>query len=622
MSAGAIATLNTAMEQNLDYGVIGNCRSAALVSSTGSIDWCCLPDFDSPSVFARLLDAEHGGFFDVQVEGEYRVSQSYLGRTNILATRFEGETDGFELIDFMPRYKAEGGNYHCPPELIRCVRYLYGQPRVRFRYQPRLNYARGRTASVLAENYLKSSTTAGQYESLYLYSSLSLAALQAGEPVSLQEDAFFLISYNQKLLSLSVERVLLELERTRVYWMDWVERTVHYAAYTEQILRSALTLKLLTYHQTGAILAAVTTSLPETVGGVRNWDYRYCWIRDASMILSTLSMLGHFNAARRFLQFIIGVIPYKDERIQIMYGIHGEKRLAEEELPWLAGYAGSRPVRIGNAAYLQKQNDIYGVLLDLIWRYFRLFRHTLSNGEELWAIVRSLTRTVRNDWRRPDKGIWEFRSQRRQFTFSKVLCWVALDRAIRIAQLLGKGEYVLQWSPVREAIRTDILEHGWNAEVGAFTQYYGSSDLDAANLLMQDYGFLKARDPRYVQTVLKTREQLCQDGLTYRYRNADDFGKPTTAFTVCTFWMIKSLYLVGRRREAIRMFERVLGYANHLGLFSEGIDFGTKRLLGNFPQGYSHLALIDTAVTLSGGKVDAEGRVLAALLASEAGLSP
>jgi GH15 family glucan-1,4-alpha-glucosidase len=607
------------MQENLDYGVIGNCRSAALISSTGSIDWCCLPDFDSPSVFARLLDAERGGFFDVQLQGEYRISQSYLGRTNILTTRFEGEIDGFELIDFMPRYKTDAGYYHNPPEIIRYVRYLYGEPRVLFRYQPQLNYAHGRTTSNLAENYLKSSTASGQYESLYLYSSLSLPALQAGEALTIKGDAFFLISYNQKLLSLSLERLLLELERTRVYWMDWVERTVQFAAYNEQILRSALTLKLLTYHKTGAILAAVTTSLPETIGAVRNWDYRYCWIRDASMTLSTLSVLGHYNAARRFLHFIIGVIPYKDERIQIMYGIHGEKRLAEAELPWLAGYAGSRPVRIGNAAYLQKQNDIYGVLLDLIWRYFRLFRHTLANGEELWTIVRSLTRTVRNNWRRPDKGIWEFRSQRRHFTFSKVLCWVALDRAIRIAQLLHKSDYVRLWSPVREAIREDVLEHGWNEEVGAFTQSYESKDLDAANLLMQDYGFIKARDPRYVQTVLKIREQLSQDGLTYRYRNADDFGRPTTAFTVSTFWMIKSLYLIGRRREAIDMFEKVLGYANHLGLFSEGIDFQTKRLLGNFPQGYSHLALIDTAITLSGRKIAAESRVVGALLASESG---
>jgi len=607
------------MQDNLDYGVIGNCRSAALVSARGSIDWCCLPDFDSPSVFARLLDAERGGFFDVEPEGEYRVSQSYLGRTNILVTRFEGETDGFELIDFMPRYKAEGGYYHCPPEIVRYVRYLYGRARVRFRFEPRLNYARGPTKVAQTEEYLKCSTNAGQYESLYLYSSLDLQELRAGRPIELEQDAWFLVGYNQKLFALNTERLLLELERTRVYWLDWVERTVHFSAHTEEVLRSALVLKLLTYHKTGAILAAVTTSLPETLGGVRNWDYRFCWIRDASMILSTLTNLGHYNAARRFLQFIIGVIPYKDERIQIMYGIRGEKRLAEEELPWLAGYAGSRPVRLGNAAYQQKQNAIYGVLLDLIWRYFRIFRHTLANSEELWTIVRSLARTVRNNWRLPDRGIWEFRGHRRHFTFSKVLCWVAMDRGIRIAELLGKNGYVELWSPVREAIRKDIEERGWNQEVGAYTQYYGSADLDAANLLMHDFGFIRARDPRYVQTVLKTQAELSRDGLAFRYRNADDFGQPTTAFTVCTFWLIKSLYLVGRRKEETRLFETVLGHANHLCLFSEGLDFESKRLPGNFPQGYSHLALIDTALTLSGRKTPEEERVLGALLSSQAG---
>jgi GH15 family glucan-1,4-alpha-glucosidase len=600
------------MTGNLDYGVIGNCRSAALISREGSIDWCCLPDFDSPSVFARLLDRDRGGCFAVQPEGEYRISQEYLHRTNILSTRFEGENDGFELIDFMPRYKTDEGHYHCPPDIVRYIRHLFGRPRLRFLFQPRLNYARGETRFSLVESYLKSQSNSGQYESVYLYSSLELTAIRDGAPITVESDGFVLLSYNQKLLELNIEKILLELERTRVYWLDWVDRTVTFTHYSEQILRSALVLKLLTYHKTGAILAAVTTSLPETLGGVRNWDYRYCWIRDASMIVSTMTTLGHYNAARRFLQFIIGLIPYKDERIQIMYSIHGEKRLTEEELPWLSGYEGSRPVRIGNAAYLQKQNDIYGVLIDLIYRFFQLYRQSLANSEELWAIVRGLVRTVRNNWRRPDKGIWEFRSQRRPFTFSKVLCWTALDRGVKIAELVGKTAYVEEWTPVREEIRREILEKGWNAKVGAFTQYYGSEEMDAANLLMQEYGFIEARDPRYVQTVLNTRDALCRDGLMFRYRTADDFGVPTTAFVVCTFWMVKSLHLIGREQEARELFDQILGYSNHLGLFSEGIDLTTKRLLGNFPQGYSHLALIDTAITLSGRQLSEEDRIRSA----------
>jgi GH15 family glucan-1,4-alpha-glucosidase len=601
---------------NLDYGVIGNCRSAALVSAAGSIDWCCLPDFTSASVFATLLDAEKGGRFAIELPGEpgeAQIDQRYLERTNILATRFQRPEGAFEVVDFMPRYRTDDGHYHCPPDIVRLVRRLGGRPRFRLRYEPRLGYARFETRTVVDEGCLKSFTTSGQYESVYLYSSLDLNALKQGAWIELEGDAFLLLSYNQKLLELDLHRIVLELERTKVYWLDWVERTVRFARYNDEIIRSALVLKLLTYHKTGAILAAVTTSLPETPGGVRNWDYRFCWIRDASMIISMLTALGHHNAAQRFLSFIVGVIPYKDESIQIMYGIRGEKNLNERELPWLAGHEGSRPVRVGNAAYLQKQNDFYGVLIDVVYRYFREFRHSLANTEELWTITRSLVRTVRDNWMLPDKGIWEFRRQRRHFTFSKVLCWVAMDRGVKIAAMLRRHALAAQWARVRDSIRRDILAKAWNPRVEAFSQYYGGEELDAANLLMPFYGFLDPQDPRYVATVLQTRRELARDGLMYRYRNADDFGLPQSSFTVCTFWMIKSLYLIGEREEAERLFAQVLGYANHLGLFSEGIEFDSKRLTGNFPQGYSHLALIDTAITLAGGPVHEESQMLRAL---------
>lgn len=604
---------------NLDYGVIGNCRSAALVSATGSVDWCCLPDFTSSSTFARLLDGEKGGRWAFDFPGPVQTEQRYLGRTNILATRFESAEGAFEVLDFMPRYKTEDGHYHCPPDVVRLLRRLSGAPRLRVLYEPRLGYARFETRTVLDEGCLKSFTTSGQYESVYLYSSLDLHALQRGEWITLQRDGFLLLSYNQKLLEPDQDRVVLEFERTKLYWLNWAARTVRFSRYDEQIVRSALVLKLLTYHRTGAILAAVTTSLPETVGGVRNWDYRFCWIRDASMTISMLTALGHFNAARRFLGFIVDAIPYKDEKIQIMYGIRGEKKLIERELPWLAGYEGSRPVRVGNAAYLQRQNDIYGVLIDVIYRYFRLFRHTLANSEELWGIVRGLVRTVRTNWMLPDKGIWEFRSQRQHFTFSKVLCWVAMDRGVRIAEMLGRHTLAGQWARVRDSIRRNILAKAWNPHIEAFAQSYGSDELDAASLLLPFYGFLDPQDPRYVATVHRTRRELCRDGLMYRYKNADDFGLPQSSFTVCTFWMIKSLYLIGEREEAEGLFAQLLGYANHLGLYSEGIEFDTKRLTGNFPQGYSHLALIDTAITLGGRRVDEDSQILQVLQTAAVG---
>jgi GH15 family glucan-1,4-alpha-glucosidase len=604
--------LHDKKRSNLHYGVIGNCRSAALVSLDGSIDWCCLPDFTSSSVFAALLDDKKGGSFSLEPEGLKTVSQRYEPNTNILVTGFETVGGDFEVIDFMPRYRLETG-YHAPPEIVRLLRPLRGKPVFKVHYDPKLAYARFRTLHRRHGDYIKSYTQEGPYESVYLYTSFDFDAVLESRPLTLEEDSYFLLGYNQKLLDISVSRIRLEYERTKVYWLNWVDRTIHYTFATDAVIRCALVLKLLTYQNSGAILAAVTTSLPETIGDVRNWDYRFCWIRDSSMIISTLSNLGHYDAAHRFLDFILDVIPFKDEKIQIMYGIKGEKRLEERELSWLAGYLDSRPVRVGNAAYLQKQNDIYGVLMDVIYQYFRLFRNALSNSEELWTVVRGLARSVELNWKKPDKGIWEFRSGNKHFVFSKVLSWTAIDRAAKIARLFGKEEPGIYWEKLREKIRGDILKKGWNRKIGAFTQYYGSENADAANLLMQSYGFIEAGDPKYVATVLRTRDELLRNCLMYRYRTQDDFGEPRTSFTVCTFWMIKSLYLIGEKEEAHRLFENLLEHGNHLGLFSEGIDFESRRLLGNFPQGYSHLALIDTAITLSGKHIEDNDRILAIL---------
>lgn len=588
---------------NLDYGVVGNCKSAALISKYGSIHWFCLPEFDSPSVFAKLLDSEKGGFFSVEVDNDYSISQSYLEDTNILSTRFSNGADAFEVLDFMPRYRSDSGFYVSPPDLIRYVRHIAGAPVATFRYNPKLGYAEHETHTAVYDDYVKSFSADGSYESVYLYTSFDKEAIAFGRPCEIVRNEFFLISYNQKLVECTTRMARLELERTEVYWLNWLERTIRFEGFTEEVKRSALVLKLLTFHQTGAILAAVTTSLPEYPGDQRNWDYRFCWIRDASMIVSVLTSIGHYNAARRFLNFVIDVIPYKDEKIQIMYGIRGEKDLTERSLPWLSGYEGSRPVRIGNGAYSQKQNDIYGVLLDLIWQYFRMFGHTLANGEQLWTIVRTILRTVEGSWHEKDKSIWELRSLEEHFTFSKVLCWVAMDRGAKIADQLRMPGYAEHWRSVREEIRGDIETHGWNEAVGAYTQYYGSDETDAANLLMEQYGFIDPKDPRYVATVERTYRELTRDGLMYRYRSEDDFGEPRSSFTVCTFWMIRALHVTGYESDARRMYDQVVGYSNHVGLFSEDIGFEDKRLLGNFPQGYSHLALIDAVMAMSGSRV-------------------
>jgi GH15 family glucan-1,4-alpha-glucosidase len=595
---------------NLNYGIIGNCCSAALISQTGSIEWCCLPDFDSASVFGKLLDRQKGGEFGIEVAAGFTISQHYLMRTNILETVYDNGQDAFKVIDFMPRYKTEKGAYHCPPDIIRYFQPIKGCPQVRFRYHPKLAYARYPTQHLIQQDYLKSFTTAGAYESIYLYSNLDLNQMLQGAEIRIDEDCFFLLSYNEKILDINLDRIRLLYERTKIYWLNWVDQGTKFFKYREEIIRSSLVLKLLTYQKSGAILAAVTTSLPETLGECRNWDYRFCWIRDASMVISTLTTLGYYSSAERFLKFILDIIPYKDPEIQIMYGIRGEHLLQEKELTWLEGYEASQPVRAGNAAYLQKQNDIYGVLIDVIYHYFKLFRNTLTFSEELWTVVRTIIWTVKTNWMKPDRGIWEYRNQEQHFTFSKMLCWVALDRGVKIAELLGKKTTAAEWSLIRETIKQDILTNGWNADLQSFTQAYGSSNLDAANLLLAEYGFLTVDDPHFVQTVRKTKEVLCKDGLMYRYRNHDDFGEPSSSFTVCTFWMIKSLFLIGEKAEAEKMFQQLLGYANHLGLYSEDLDFATKRLLGNFPQAYSHLALIDTAITLSGQEVTEDAQLL------------
>ncbi|WP_281986550.1 glycoside hydrolase family 15 protein [Aquimarina aggregata] len=584
---------------NLDYGIIGNCRSAALVSKQGSIDWCCLPQFDSPTVFGKLLDKEIGGSFGFVVDDSYTIKQSYIENTVILVTTFSNGLDIFEVRDFMPRYYKENGSYHSPPEFIRYIKHVAGKPSLKVIYDPKLEYAKGETSIYIKNDFVVSLTSNEAFDSLFLYTDFDKDAIVKGHDLTITSDHFFQVAYNEKLFTPNLKKAILEYERTKIYWLNWMERTPSYKRYNNYIARSAMTLKLLSYDRSGAILAAVTTSLPETIGEVRNWDYRFCWIRDASMVVKVISQLGHKNIAKRYLEFIINLITDKDEKLQIMYGINGEKELTEESLDHLSGYENSSPVRIGNAAYKQKQNDIYGILMDVIHQLLLNFNNDIENGEELWGITKGIVWVVSKHWQEPDKGIWEFRSEDQHFTFSKVLCWTAVDKAIKVAKMLGKTSKLARWQLLEEAIRQDIMEHAWSDSAQAFTQAYGVDDLDASVLLMESYGFIDAKHPKYVSTVKAIERELSNDGLLYRYKNKDDFGLPSSSFTICTFWFINSLYKIGEEQKAIKQFDKLLSYSNHLGLFSEDLDFKTKRLLGNFPQAYSHLALIETAINLS-----------------------
>lgn len=585
--------------QSLNYGAIGNCRSAALISETGSIDWCCLPDLDSPSIFAKILDTQKGGSFNIEVDETYSSSQEYFYRTNILCTRFKSEKGSFEIIDFMPRYKTGDHDYFTPAEIYRYIRLISGRPVFKVNYDPIMNYARDEVSHIKEDNYIRTYSKNIPTNCIYLYSSLNFDDILERKEIELTGQQFLLLSYNQKLIEIDINRVYLEYQRTKVYWLNWTNRSKKYEKYTEEIIRSLLVLKMLSYQPTGAVMAALTTSIPETIGEVRNWDYRFCWLRDASMSIETLLKMGHYNAAKKFISYIKGILKSKHDSFQIMYGIRGERELPEIDLPHLSGFENSKPVRIGNAAFTQRQNDVFGYMLNVIYQYYQFFPGTLDEIEDMWEIVRNIMRTVSTHWEKPDKGIWEIRCDEKHFVFSKVMSWVAMDRAAKIAVLLNKKYYAQLWRDTADDIREDVLKKGWNEELQTFTQTYCNCHLDASLLLMAEYGFLEETDPKYVQTVLAVKKSLYHNGLMFRYVNTDDFGKPSSSFTICTFWLVQALFRIGMKDEANAVFDNLLKCGNHLGLYSEDLDFSSKRLLGNFPQAYSFLALINTAIMFS-----------------------
>jgi len=408
-----------------------------------------------------------------------------------------------------------------------------------------------------------------------------------------------LLSYHEKLQNVNNDKIYIEYEKTKTYWLDWVSRTESPLQYKDMFIRSAITLKLLTYQRTGAVIAAPTTSLPEIIGKDRNWDYRYCWVRDASMIIDVYSRIGHMRSSNRFINFILNRRLLKHENLILMYGINGEKELEERILNHLNGYCNSKPVRIGNAAYCQKQNDIYGQLIETIYTYFVANRrHKAVFDEEIWTVIRALAYDVIKTWKNPDSGIWECRGPLKHYVHSKMMSWVAMDRAAKIAQFIGKPNYIPVWLETADKIKADILAKGWNDDIKSFTMHYGSKALDASNLLMLHYGFLKPDDPKMISTVQQTYKYLVKNNFTFRYTETDEFGVPENAFIVCTFWMINALYLISEKEKARTMFENIMHSANKLGLYAEAIDPHTKRLTGNFPQGYSHLAFIQTILLL------------------------
>ena len=586
-------------DKGLNYGIIGNCKSSALINADSSIDWCCLPQFDSSAVFCKIIDDQIGGSFKIEVDKSYTITQHYLNNTAILKTNFRNNENEFEVLDFMTRFKLDDKNFYNPPELQRMIRPIRGLPKIKVLYNPTLEYANGKTKTYKKEDFIVSVFEEASYETLFLYTDIEKNKILENKEFELAEPVYLNLSYNEKIDVPNLEKSNLELEKTKEYWINWCKKGPKYKLYNDEVKRSAITLKLLTFEKTGAVLAAATTSIPETIGEVRNWDYRFCWIRDASMVIKIIAKLGHERIVKNFIDFIVNLIPNKNEKLQIMYGIDGQKILTEKKLDHLSGYKNSKPVRIGNAAYIQKQNDIYGILVDVIHFQIEKFKEENYKYEQLWSIVKSVVWVVEKNWKKPDKGIWEFRNEDQHFTFSKLLCWVAIDRAIKISNLIKKGRKTDRWIPLRDEIKNDILSNAWNPKIKAFSQSYGSDFLDASVLLMESYGFIESKDPKYIDTVKAIEKELLYDGLLFRYKNNDDFGEPKSSFTVCTFWYINSLFKIGEESKAKRLFDQLLSNSNHLGLFSEDLDFKTKKMLGNFPQAYSHLALIETAMNFN-----------------------
>ena len=580
-----------------DYGLIGDLQTTALVSRHGCIDWLCLPRFDSGAIFAALLGESENGHWTIRPNGEFHsAGRSYRGDTLVLETELETAAGAVRLIDFMPpRGDA--------PDLIRIVEGVRGSVEMvmelvlRFDYGSIVPWVRNMEGTLVA--------VAGP-DSVSLRTPVELEGRNlrtyARFTVEQGERVPFVLTWTPSHLPLP-EPVDAEqaLRDTVAYWEEWIGRCAASGRWDAPVRRSLLTLKALTYAPTGGIVAAPTTSLPEALGGVRNWDYRYCWLRDATLTLLAFLRAGYVDEARAWRDWLLRAIAGSPEDIQVMYGVAGERRLVELELPWLAGYEQSQPVRIGNGAAGQLQLDVYGEVVDAL----HLARQRgLEASDPAWALTRKVFEWLETGWREPDQGIWEVRGPRRHFTHSKVMAWVAFDRAVKAIERLGREGPLERWQATRDAIKEDVLEQGYNAEIGAFVQYYGSDRLDASLLLLPLVGFLPAKDERVVGTVDAIQRDLLRDGLVERYRadteNVEVDGLPPGegVFLPCSFWLVAVLAQQGRTEEAVELYERLLTLANDLGLIAEEYDTERSRLVGNFPQAFTHLALVETAFTL------------------------
>ncbi|MBO0608595.1 glycoside hydrolase family 15 protein [Myceligenerans salitolerans] len=581
-----------------DYGFIGDLQTGALIGRDGSVDWLCLPRFDSPACFAALLGDENAGRWRIApVDAATASSRRYRGETLVLETTWETPDGTVQVVDAMPP-RGDAA------DLVRVVRGVSG--RVRMRSDLRLRFDYGHVDPWLTAHERSVTGVAGP-DAVQLSADVPLRIrdgdVSAEVEVSAGESCAFVLTYHPSHLPAprpaDPDRALHDTED---FWARWVEQADYDGRWRDAVVRSLIVLKALTYAPTGGIAAAATTSLPENLGGVRNWDYRYCWLRDAAFTLQALVSTGFVDEARAWRDWLLRAVAGDPADLQIMYGLDGTRRLGEYELPWLAGYENSRPVRVGNAAAGQYQLDVWGEVLDCL----HVARESgIAPMTEAWELQRALLDFLEGAWDQPDNGLWEVRGPRRHFVHSKVMAWAGVDRAVRAVEEHGLEGPVERWRALRDRIRADVLARGFDERRGTFTQFYGSEGLDAALLLIPRVGFLPWHDPRVVGTVEAVQRELSEDGFLLRYRpeadgRVDGLPGDEGVFLACTAWLADALHGIGRHEEAVEVFERLLDLRNDLGLLSEQYHTGLRRQLGNTPQAFSHFALVNAARRLSG----------------------
>jgi GH15 family glucan-1,4-alpha-glucosidase len=579
-----------------DYALIGDCQTAALVGRDGSIDWLCWPRFDSPACFAALLGGPQHGRWQIAPQAEFQSRRAYRRDTLILETEFETAEGAVTLVDFMPVR-----DWHS--DLVRIVVGRRGRVAMQMEGVLRFDYGASIPWIIYEPDHLGLRAIVGP-DMVQLRSPVPLdnrhRVARAGFEVEAGRRLSFVLSYGPSHVSMpplpEPEEALAE---TEAFWQDWISRCTYCTAWGEPVRRSLITLKALTYAPTGGIVAAPTTSLPEKIGGVRNWDYRFCWLRDATLTLLAFMDAGYIEEARAWREWLLRAVAGSPEQVQIMYGLAGERRLAEWQVDWLAGYEGSHPVRCGNAASAQLQLDVFGEVLDAL---YQAWKSGLSRHGAAWDLQRAMLAYLEREWIQPDQGLWEVRGPPRHFTHSKVMCWVAFDRAVKMVEGGGLEGPVEGWRIVRDRIHADICKRGYSEKRGCFVQSYGSEDLDASLLLIPLVGFLPAEDARMKRTVEAIQRELTVDGLVQRYlthESVDGLPPGEGVFFACSFWLADNLFIQGRWEEAWALQQRLVGLCNDVVLLSEEYDPSAKRFLGNFPQAFSHIALINTAMNLS-----------------------